>query len=176
MVFHSGYQLQVVCRRDLYWVRSCFLFMWMIYPIMSQHRENSPVTQTTPEPTLLSWGGWPRQTPPHHHHHPHPHPHPPTPTPTPPPPTPPPAHPIPTPARPVQNSRFVKQSSDLKTSSIHVPLQCHWKPNCQRRSVSRGCFVDHQYSRFGRIPSAVGNRYRKSASLLKRSVSIASIS
>ena len=23
-------------------------------------RENSPVTQTTPEPTLLSWGGWPR--------------------------------------------------------------------------------------------------------------------
>ena len=61
MVFRSGYQLQVVCRRDLYWVRSCFLFMWMIYPIMSQHRENSPVTQTTPEPTLLSWGGWPRE-------------------------------------------------------------------------------------------------------------------
>ena len=25
------------------------------------HRENSPVTQTTPEPTLLSWGGWPRK-------------------------------------------------------------------------------------------------------------------
>ena len=25
------------------------------------HRENSPVTQTTPEPTLLSWGGWPRE-------------------------------------------------------------------------------------------------------------------
>ena len=24
------------------------------------HRENSPVTQTTPEPTLLIWGGWPR--------------------------------------------------------------------------------------------------------------------
>ena len=21
--------------------------------------ENSPITQTTPEPTLLSWGGWP---------------------------------------------------------------------------------------------------------------------
>ena len=27
----------------------------------SDHRENSPVTQTTPEPTLLSWGGWPRK-------------------------------------------------------------------------------------------------------------------
>ena len=25
------------------------------------HRENSPVTQRTPEPTLLSWGGWPRK-------------------------------------------------------------------------------------------------------------------
>ena len=23
-------------------------------------RENSPIIQTTPEPTLLSWGGWPR--------------------------------------------------------------------------------------------------------------------
>ena len=34
----------------------------------------------------------------------------------------------------------------------------------------------HQYSWFGRIPSAVANRYRKSASLLKRSVLITSIS
>ena len=25
------------------------------------HRENSPVTQTSPEPTLLSWGGGPRE-------------------------------------------------------------------------------------------------------------------
>ena len=25
------------------------------------HRENSPVTQTTWELTLLSWGGWPRE-------------------------------------------------------------------------------------------------------------------
>ena len=25
----------------------------------SLHRENSPITQTTPEPTLLTWGGWP---------------------------------------------------------------------------------------------------------------------
>ena len=25
------------------------------------HRENSPVTQTTPEPTLLCWSGWPRE-------------------------------------------------------------------------------------------------------------------
>ena len=40
------------------------------------------------------------------------------------------------------NSRVVKQSSDLKTSPI--PLRCHWKPNCQRRSslyVTCGCFV-----------------------------------
>ena len=34
------------------------------------HRENSPVTQTTPEPTLLSWGGLPRGNFP-----PHPRPH-----------------------------------------------------------------------------------------------------
>ena len=26
------------------------------------HRENSTVTRTTPEPTLLSWGGWPCET------------------------------------------------------------------------------------------------------------------
>ena len=25
------------------------------------YRENSPVTQTTLEPTLSSWGGWPRE-------------------------------------------------------------------------------------------------------------------
>ena len=24
-----------------------------------QHRENSPITHSTPEPTLLSWGAWP---------------------------------------------------------------------------------------------------------------------
>ena len=34
------------------------------------HRENSPITQTTPEPTLSSWGGWPREKSP-----PHPWPH-----------------------------------------------------------------------------------------------------
>ena len=39
-----------------------------------------------------------------------------------------------------------------------------------------GCFVDHQYSLFSGIPSAVANRYRKFASLLKRNVSITSIS
>ena len=71
-----------------------------------------------------------------------------------------------------------------KTSS--TPLRCHWKPNCQRRSsqslvavllISLVCHVHlHQYSWFGRIFSAVANRYRKSASLLKRSVSIISIS
>ena len=82
------------------------------------------------------------------------------------------------------NSHFVKQSSDLKTSSI--PLRYQWKPNCQRRSslslvaillIPFVCHVIlHQYSWCGRIPSAVANRYRKSASLLKRSVSITSIS
>ena len=30
-------------------------------PRLWWHRENSPVTQTSPEPTLLSWGGGPRQ-------------------------------------------------------------------------------------------------------------------
>ena len=68
------------------------------------------------------------------------------------------------------NSRVVKQSSDLKPSSI--PLRCHWKPNCQQRSslslvaVLLIPFVRHvhlyQYSWFGRIPSVVANRYRKS--------------
>ena len=29
--------------------------------VVHTHRENRPVTQTTLEPTLLSWGGWPRQ-------------------------------------------------------------------------------------------------------------------
>ena len=29
--------------------------------VIAEHRENSPITQTTPEPTLLSWGGWPRE-------------------------------------------------------------------------------------------------------------------
>ena len=72
-----------------------------------------------------------------------------------------------------------------KTSSI--PFRCHWKPNYQRRSVTWSlvavlltplvCHVHlHQYSWFGRIFSAVANRYRKSASLLKQSVSIISIS
>ena len=28
---------------------------------LPSHRENSPVTQTSPEPTLLSWGGGPRE-------------------------------------------------------------------------------------------------------------------
>ena len=81
-------------------------------------------------------------------------------------------------------SQFMKQSSDLKTSSI--PLRCHWKPKCQRRSnlslvtVLLIPFVRHvhlhQYSWFCCIPSAVANRYRKSASLLKCSVSITTIS
>ena len=36
------------------YVASQYLNQW-------QHRENSPITQTTPEPTLLSWGGWPHE-------------------------------------------------------------------------------------------------------------------
>ena len=35
-----------------------------------RHRENSPVTQTTPEPTLSFWGSWPREK-----NFPHPWPH-----------------------------------------------------------------------------------------------------
>ena len=34
------------------------------WTLRRMHRENSPVTQTTPEPTLLSWGGWPLENPP----------------------------------------------------------------------------------------------------------------
>ena len=92
------------------------------------------------------------------------HPHPP-PTPTPP----------STPQKMVApwNSRIVKQSSDLKASSI--PLRCHWS-NYQQWSSLSLLAVLHQYSSFVRIPSAVANHYRKSASLLKRSVSITSIS
>ena len=46
--------------------------------------------------------------------------------------------------------------------SVLIPLVCHVHLR--------------QYSSFGRIFSAIANRYRKSASLLKRSVSIISIS
>ena len=77
--------------------------------------------------------------------------------------------------------RTVKQSSDLKTSSI--PLQCL---EAQLSSLSLVavllvlfvCHVhsgSHQYSWFSRISSTVANQYRKSTSLLKRSVSITSI-
>ena len=78
--------------------------------------------------------------------------------------------------------RIVKQSNDLKTSSI--PLL---RLEAQLWSLSLVavllilfvCHVhsgSHQYSRCIRISSAVANRYRKSTSLLKRSVSITSIS
>ena len=40
------------------------------YRFVPYHRENSPITQTTPEPTLSSWGGWP-----HEKFLPHPWPH-----------------------------------------------------------------------------------------------------
>ena len=77
--------------------------------------------------------------------------------------------------------RTVKQCSDLKTSSI--PLQ---SLEAQLSSFSLVTvlilFVYHvhcgsyQYSCFIRISSTVANRYRKSTSLLKHSVSITSIS
>ena len=33
----------------------------MLWQLSNVHKENSPVTQTSPEPTLLSWGGGPRE-------------------------------------------------------------------------------------------------------------------
>ena len=76
----------------------------------------------------------------------------------------------------------VKQSSDLKTSSI--PHQCL---EAQLSSLSLVavllilfvCHVhsgSHQYTWFSRISSTVASWYRKSTSLLKSSVSITSIS
>ena len=53
---------------------------WVYHRVAAVHRENSPITQTTPEPTLLSWGGWPREKfppPPPPTPHPPPNPHPP---------------------------------------------------------------------------------------------------
>ena len=81
-----------------------------------------------------------------------------------------------------KNSRTVTQSSDLKTSS--TALQCL---EAQLSSLSLVavllvlfvCHVhsgSHQYSWFSRISSIVANRYRKSTSFLKRSVSITWIS
>ena len=44
----------------LYWM--CKIVHSIFYKtIQDIHRENSPVTQTTPEPTVLTWGGWPRE-------------------------------------------------------------------------------------------------------------------
>ena len=84
----------------------------------------------------------------------------------------------------VSNNKYtVKQFSDLKTSSIL--LRCDWKPNCQVCHLGLFCWCrlfglchvhSHKYSWLGRIPSAVANRYRKSASLLKYSASITWIS
>ena len=78
--------------------------------------------------------------------------------------------------------RTVKQCSDLKSSSI--PLQ---SLEVQLSSLSLVAVLlilfvcqvhsgSHQYSWFSRISSTVANRYRKSTSLLKRNVSITSIS
>ena len=42
-------------------------YVWSAY-LLLKHREISPVTQTTPDPTLSSWGGWPREkSPPPRH-------------------------------------------------------------------------------------------------------------
>ena len=38
-----------------------FQTSWSHKRMPMMQRENSPVTQTTPEPTLSSWGGWPRE-------------------------------------------------------------------------------------------------------------------
>ena len=40
------------------------MYSWFISHFI--HRENSPVTQTTPESTLLSWEGWPHEIHPPH--------------------------------------------------------------------------------------------------------------
>ena len=62
----------------------------------------------------------------------------------------------------VNGGQVCHQSGHLWLFSVLIPLVCHVHL--------------HQYSWFGRIFSAVANRYRTSASLLKRSVSIISIS
>ena len=52
-----------ICWWHGFWSITCFgISIWNFtctFPM--SHRENSPITQTTPEPTLLSWGGWPRE-------------------------------------------------------------------------------------------------------------------
>ena len=74
------------------------------------------------------------------------------------------------------NSWTMKQSSDLKTSSI--PLRCleAQLSSLSLVSVLLILFVcrkhSRQYSWFSRISSTVANRYRKPTSLLKHSVSI----
>ena len=155
--------------------------------------QHTPTPHPPPPPTI------PPPTTPHLPPPPPPpttHPHlPPTPTPTYHPPHPhlPPPHP---PKKKIENEklfilviglvekigRTVKQCSDMKTSSI--PLQ---NLEAQLSSLSLVavmlilfvCHVhsgSHQYLWFSRISSTVANRYRKSTSLLKRSVSITSIS
>ena len=45
--------------RHVYQLTAAVLYILVDHAYVPYHRENSPVTQTTPEPTLLSWGGWP---------------------------------------------------------------------------------------------------------------------
>ena len=45
--------------RHVYQLTEAVLYILVDHAYVPYHRENSPVTQTTPEPTLLSWGGWP---------------------------------------------------------------------------------------------------------------------
>ena len=61
----------VCCLKDCLWRCGCTILMhtcsheWPQIPRMHvwniHHREDSPITQTTPEATLLSLGGWPRE-------------------------------------------------------------------------------------------------------------------
>ena len=62
---HIWIQTGVTVRKRLSWVVTSVTLTFDLWPWPfahcppRSHRENSPVTQTTPEPTLSSWGGWP---------------------------------------------------------------------------------------------------------------------
>ena len=96
---------------------------------------HSPVTQTTPQSTLLTWGGWLCQfnTPPPHPPPPHPPPHPPPP-PAPPPPPPPPPSPSPSPGN-VPKTGFIALIMLLRPHHLMLPFDtqvCHERQICLR--------------------------------------------
>ena len=112
------------------------------------HRENSPVTLTSPEPTLLSWGGEPREkipipppptptTPPPHTPTPTPTP-PPTPTPTPPPPPPPPPpHPPPLATRQARSYHANWATQTLLFSKpFDLAQVCHGNKICSKAALT----------------------------------------